>query len=159
MNASLTTPSTNSPTLTIGRKYLHIKRTVRGTAKMRGAPNSAIEVKPFGPKPLLPTPAKKVVEARQPMRKKVVRIKTGKYFTTIFSLGRRERPSNLSSFPKVRRFSAPPLAMVRKELHRELYETTSSVLGVRKRLKKTIAIWNVDSYWPSLQLCGGRFKV
>ena len=36
-------------------------------------------------KPSLPTPAAIVVEARQPMRKKVVKTKTGLYIATFFS--------------------------------------------------------------------------
>ena len=53
MNASLTTPSTSFPTVTMGRKYLQIRRAMRRTSKMRGAPNSAMEAKPFGPTCLL----------------------------------------------------------------------------------------------------------
>ena len=40
-------------TVTMGRKYLQIRRAMRQTPKTRGAPNSATEAKPFGPTCLL----------------------------------------------------------------------------------------------------------
>ena len=84
------------------------------------------------------------------MRKKVVKTKTGLYLANSFSFCNREVSVTLSFFPKVSRFSTPLLPMVKKELQRELYTVQSRSLGVRKKLKKTIAIWNVDSNCPSL---------
>ena len=59
----------------------------------------------------------------------------------------------MSSNPKVRRFSVPAFPMLKMEVARELQALqSSSISSIQKKLKKTIAIWNADSYWASLCL-------
>ena len=128
--------------VTMVRKYLQRRRTPRGTAKTSGTAKITPERKEFTePKPSLPTAAAMVLEARHPIRKKVVNIKIGLYFATIFNFLSREALDILSSFPKVRRFSVPAFPIVKKEVARELYPLQSSSLSrIQNRLKKTIAI-------------------
>ena len=41
--------------------------------------------------------------------------------------------------------------MLKMEVARELQALqSSSISSIQKKLKKTIAIWNADSYWASL---------
>ena len=128
--------------VTMVRKYLQRRKTPTGTAKTSGTAKITPERKEFTePKPSLPTPAAIVVEARHPIRKKVVNMKIGLYFATIFNLSSREALVILSSFPKVKRFSVPAFPMVKKEVTREQYPSQSSSLSrIQKTLKKTIAI-------------------
>ena len=128
--------------VTKGRKQLQRRRTPRGTAKTTGTAKVTPGRKEFTkPKSLLPTPAAIVVEARHPILKKVVNMKIGLYFATIFNLSSREALVILSSFPKVKRFSVPAFPMVKKEVTREQYPSQSSSLSrIQKTLEKTIAI-------------------
>ena len=65
---------------------MHRRRITRGTTKTRGIAKETPDRKELvALKPSLPTPAAMVVEARQPMRKKVVKTNTGLYIAAFFS--------------------------------------------------------------------------
>ena len=98
----------------------------------------------------------------QPARKKVVKTKTGLNFVISFNFWRNEISAILFSLPNVRKFSTPPLPIVKNEQQREVMATeachqveTSPTLrlsaGVQMTAKKIMAIWKADSYWASLK--------